>query len=176
MVRPPGSAWSSGTVNTWSATIRPGIVTFAVTFTLRTLRGRPGPPRVRILGVPHIARPPGRILVSITDWTRQALPAMLDDLKALVELETHSYDKAALVQGLRGVRTLAAERLGTPDDEVLHDGGQYGDVLELTYHGTAPGTVLMMCHYDTVWPIGTLAGWPFTVADGKVSGPGAFDM
>ncbi len=73
--------------------------------------------------------------MSITDWTRQALPAMLDDLKALVELETHSYDKAALVQGLRGVRALATERLGAPDIEVVHDGGQYGDVLELTYHG-----------------------------------------
>ncbi len=114
--------------------------------------------------------------MSITDWTRQALPAMLDDLKALVDLETHSYDKAALVQGLRGVRALAVERLGAPDEEVLRDGGQYGDVLELAYHGTAPGTVLMMSHYDTVWPIGTLAGWPFTVADGKVSGPGVFDM
>lgn len=114
--------------------------------------------------------------MSITDWTQQALPAMLDDLKALVELETHSYDKAALVQGLRGVRALAEERLGPPDEEVLHDGGQYGDVLELGYRGTAASTVLMMCHYDTVWPIGTLADWPFEVSGGKVSGPGAFDM
>nr|WP_090945786.1 M20 family metallopeptidase [Nonomuraea jiangxiensis] len=101
---------------------------------------------------------------------------MLDDLKAVVELETHSYDKALLVKGLRGIRGLAVERLGTPDDEVLHEGGGHGDILELTYQGTAPGTVLLLCHYDTVWPTGTLAGWPFTVVDGKATGPGVFDM
>ncbi|MEO3872419.1 M20 family metallopeptidase [Nonomuraea sp. B12E4] len=112
----------------------------------------------------------------ITDWTRQALPAMLDDLKAVVELETHSYDKALLVKGLRAIRGRAVERLGTPHDEVLHEGGAQGDILELTYEGTAPGTVLVLCHYDTVWPTGTLAGWPFTVVDGKATGPGVFDM
>ncbi|MGP3957087.1 M20 family metallopeptidase [Nonomuraea sp. 3N208] len=112
----------------------------------------------------------------ITDWTRQALPAMLDDLKAVVELETHSYDKAMLVKGLRSIRARAVDLLGMPDEEVLHDCGQYGDVLELTYQGTAPGTVLMLSHYDTVWPTGTLAGWPFAVVEGKVTGPGVFDM
>ncbi|MEV5895363.1 M20 family metallopeptidase [Nonomuraea fuscirosea] len=112
----------------------------------------------------------------ITDWTRQALPAMLDDLRAVVELETHSYDKAMLVKGLREIRSRTVGHLGTPDDEILHEGGQHGDILELTYQGTAPGTVLMLSHYDTVWPTGTLSGWPFAVVDGKATGPGVFDM
>ncbi|WP_316247645.1 M20 family metallopeptidase [Nonomuraea sp. PA05] len=112
----------------------------------------------------------------ITDWTRQALPAMLDDLRAVVELETHSYDKVMLVRGLREIRARAVGHLGTPDDEILHEGGRHGDVLELYYRGTAPGTVLMLSHYDTVWPTGTLAGWPFAVLDGKATGPGVFDM
>nr|WP_312888060.1 M20 family metallopeptidase [Nonomuraea rhodomycinica] len=114
--------------------------------------------------------------MSITDWTREALPAMLDDLRTVVELETHSSDKAMLTAGLSGVRALAAERLGPPDVAAVHDGGELGDVLELTYHGTAPGTVLMASHYDTVWPTGTLAAWPFTVSGGKATGPGVFDM
>ncbi|WP_432035970.1 M20/M25/M40 family metallo-hydrolase [Streptomyces cucumeris] len=46
----------------------------------------------------------------------------------------------------------------------------------MTYRGTAPGTVLLLCHYDTVWPAGTLAEWPFAVEDGRASGPGVFDM
>ncbi|MFC5831092.1 M20 family metallopeptidase [Nonomuraea insulae] len=112
----------------------------------------------------------------ITDWTRQALPAMLDDLRAVVELETHSYDKAMLVKGLRSIRARAVGHLGTPDDEILHEGGQHGDVLELYYRGTAPGTVLMLSHYDTVWPTGTLTSWPFAVVEGKATGPGVFDM
>ncbi|MBF8192765.1 M20 family metallopeptidase [Nonomuraea sp. K274] len=101
---------------------------------------------------------------------------MLADLKAVVELETHSYDKAMLVKGLREIRARAVDLLGTPDDEVLHEGGQHGDILELTYRGTAPGTVLMLCHYDTVWPTGTLDSWPFTLVEGKATGPGVFDM
>jgi glutamate carboxypeptidase len=114
--------------------------------------------------------------VPITGWTRQALPAMLDDIRTLVELETHSYDKAKLSEGLGAIRALATERLGPPDRAATYDGGQYGDVLELTYRGTAPGEVLLLCHYDTVWPTGTLAGWPFTMTDGEITGPGVFDM
>ncbi|MEV4568408.1 M20 family metallopeptidase [Nonomuraea sp. NPDC049419] len=112
----------------------------------------------------------------ITDWTRQVLPAMLDDLRAVVELETNSYDKAMLVKGLRAIRARVVGHLGTPDDEILHEGGQHGDILELFYEGTAPGTILMLSHYDTVWPTGTLKSWPFTVVEGKATGPGVFDM
>jgi glutamate carboxypeptidase len=36
--------------------------------------------------------------------------------------------------------------------------------------------VVLIGHYDTVWPLGTLARWPFTVSDGRATGPGAFDM
>ncbi|MPZ29373.1 MAG: M20/M25/M40 family metallo-hydrolase, partial [Micromonosporaceae bacterium] len=36
--------------------------------------------------------------------------------------------------------------------------------------------VLLLGHHDTVWPLGTLARWPFS-ADGDVAtGPGCFDM
>ncbi|WP_205315256.1 M20 family metallopeptidase [Nonomuraea lactucae] len=114
--------------------------------------------------------------VSISDWTRQALPAMLDDIRTLVELETHSYDKTRLALGFDRVRALVTERLGAPDAAVVRDGDQHGDTLEVTYQGTAPGTVLLLCHYDTVWPTGTLAEWPFTLDGGRASGPGIFDM
>ena len=37
--------------------------------------------------------------------------------------------------------------------------------------------MLLLAHYDTVWPAGTLAEWPCTVTDdGRVSAPGVFDM
>jgi glutamate carboxypeptidase len=36
--------------------------------------------------------------------------------------------------------------------------------------------VLILGHHDTVFPIGALATRPFTVADGRVTGPGVFDM
>jgi glutamate carboxypeptidase len=36
--------------------------------------------------------------------------------------------------------------------------------------------VLLLAHLDTVWPLGTTTRWPFSVADGHATGPGAFDM
>jgi glutamate carboxypeptidase len=35
---------------------------------------------------------------------------------------------------------------------------------------------LLLGHTDTVWPIGTLAEMPLEIHDGKLHGPGAFDM
>ncbi len=114
--------------------------------------------------------------MSPTEWSRAALPAMLDDLRTIVELETHSYDKPMLDKGLDALRAWVFERLGTPGVEARHTDPVRGDVLELTYPGTTPGTVLLLSHYDTVWPTGTLAGWPYTAEDGRITGPGAFDM
>ncbi len=45
-------------------------------------------------------------------------------------------------------------------------------------HWRGPGQprVLLVGHHDTVFPLGALATRPFTVADGRVTGPGVFDM
>lgn len=36
--------------------------------------------------------------------------------------------------------------------------------------------MLILGHHDTVFPLGTLARRPFTVAGGHATGPGVFDM
>jgi glutamate carboxypeptidase len=36
--------------------------------------------------------------------------------------------------------------------------------------------VLLLGHFDTVWPLGTIEQWPFTVTDGTATGPGVCDM
>ncbi|MFI1356669.1 M20 family metallopeptidase [Streptomyces sp. NPDC020898] len=116
-------------------------------------------------------------LRDIESLARTALPEMTDDLRTLVAYETPSDDKELLTAGLAAIETWAHRRLGPPDEALRHDGGAYGDVLELLYRGTSQTTVLLLAHYDTVWPAGTLAEWPFTVTDdGRVSAPGAFDM
>lgn len=35
---------------------------------------------------------------------------------------------------------------------------------------------LALCHYDTVWPAGSLTGNPYRIEDGIARGPGVFDM
>lgn len=71
-------------------------------------------------------------------------------------------------------------RLGHPDHEHRHPGGECGDTLTLTYTGTGSGHVMLVGHYDTVWPTGTLAGWeqPEPGGDGRdrLGAPGIFDM
>jgi glutamate carboxypeptidase len=123
-------------------------------------------------------------LHTIESLARTALPEITGDLRTLVELETPSDDKDLLNRGLAAVEAWTHRRLGPPDASRRHDGGPHGDMLELLYAGTphqtaAPpraATVLVLCHYDTVWPAGTLAEWPFRVTDGSASGPGVFDM
>jgi len=45
-------------------------------------------------------------------------------------------------------------------------------------HWSGRGTpqVLIVGHHDTVFPLGAIAQRPFTVADGRATGPGVFDM
>jgi glutamate carboxypeptidase len=38
------------------------------------------------------------------------------------------------------------------------------------------GSILLLCHMDTVFPLGTLDKVPFREADGKIFGPGTLDM
>lgn len=109
----------------------------------------------------------------------------LKDLHTLVHAETPSRSKPLLDAGLDVVRTAVVERLGEPLKETRHDGGQYGDVLDLLWAGRdasgAPVTdrsaaVLALCHYDTVWPAGTIDSWPLAAEGDKLSGPGVLDM
>jgi glutamate carboxypeptidase len=42
--------------------------------------------------------------------------------------------------------------------------------------GSGDRQVLILGHLDTVWPVGTLSGRPFRQDDGRLFGPGVFDM
>lgn len=109
------------------------------------------------------------------------LPAITGDIRALVETETYSRDTAALAAALADIRALTVSRLGEPEHEYTDSDGVHGPLLGMTYPGTGPGRVLILSHYDTVWPAGTLADWPVaagTDAAGRttLTGPGIFDM
>lgn len=61
----------------------------------------------------------------------RSLPDMVGDLRRLVDLETFSHDKTALDTGLDRVEDWLVERLGRPELRTRHDGGTFGDVLEV---------------------------------------------
>lgn len=113
---------------------------------------------------------------------------MLADLAAYVSLETPSNDKALLDAGLDWLDGYLGARLGPPaatrridgggrgDIGGRGDGGVYGDIRINDYPGRGGAPILLLAHYDTVWPAGTLASWPFTLDGDRATGPGVFDM
>ncbi|HSK28271.1 MAG TPA: M20 family metallopeptidase [Jiangellales bacterium] len=115
------------------------------------------------------ARPP---LGDVVGTLRGALPAMLDDLRALVEVESPTSDHAALGRSADAVSALGERLTGMPAQRLVRNG-----VPHLRWDlGDGPRRVLLIGHHDTVWPLGTLQRIPWSVADGVVRGPGCFDM
>ncbi len=57
-----------------------------------------------------------------------------------------------------------------------HARAAVGDILEARMTGADGPSTLILTHYDTVWPEGTLAEMPWKRDGDKVFGPGALDM
>jgi glutamate carboxypeptidase len=107
-------------------------------------------------------------VASQSDWMTKAL-------RALVEVESPSDDKAAVDQAVALVAGMAAEFGGRVK---LHKQKQFGDVLELRFGPTRSRhkPILLLGHLDTVWPLGTLRTMPWREQGGRFFGPGVFDM
>jgi glutamate carboxypeptidase len=60
--------------------------------------------------------------------------------------------------------------LGRPARRIVRDG------LPHLLWSVPDQAVLLLGHFDTVWPAGTLRDWPFTVGAGTATGPGVCDM
>jgi glutamate carboxypeptidase len=104
--------------------------------------------------------------------SRFSADGLLADLEALVVRESPSDDAPAvtalahsIVERLRAARVHAETRPCPPR----------GDAVLATL-GEGNGGSLLLGHHDTVWPRGTLAEIPYRVEDGRVGGPGVFDM
>ncbi len=97
--------------------------------------------------------------------------AMLDLLRRLVEIESPSADKAA-VDRLVDLVAEEARALGLDVTRVAQK--ECGDHL-LVRWGAGEGGFLLLCHLDTVWPLGTLASRPWRVEGERAFGPGCYD-
>jgi glutamate carboxypeptidase len=100
---------------------------------------------------------------------------MLADLKAFVERETPSEDKGLLDSFADHLAGYAEERTGARATIIPHEVA--GNHVRAEWgSGNAESPVLLLGHYDTVWPAGTLESMPFAVRGDTASGPGVFDM
>jgi glutamate carboxypeptidase len=99
---------------------------------------------------------------------------MLEAIRRIVEIESPSDDKAA-VDRLGEFLALEFERHG--GKVTVHPAANYGNHLEIDFPGELKQKpVMLLGHFDTVWPLGTLARMPFRVDDKRIYGPGVLDM
>jgi glutamate carboxypeptidase len=116
-----------------------------------------------------------RVAPDLLDSLRASAPAMAEQLGDLVTAESPSDDLDLLARCADRVAGLGASLLGR-DPERLNAGGRFHLRWQLGRPQTPPAVVLIG-HYDTVWPAGTLDRFPYAIdASGRASGPGAFDM
>jgi len=102
----------------------------------------------------------------------QHLESILHTIDTLVRLESPSTDKAAV------------DRCGAVLAEMLRKAGAEVDVLAQAERGNhvrarIPGQgrpVLLLGHFDTVWPLGTIERMPLRREGDRLHGPGIFDM
>jgi glutamate carboxypeptidase len=102
---------------------------------------------------------------------RARTPEMVEALRTLVEVESPSADEGACRACAHAAAALATELLDCNVERV-----EAGGRLHLRFGFGGSARVLLVGHVDTVWPLGTLARWPFEVREGRATGPGAFDM
>ncbi len=101
--------------------------------------------------------------------------SLLNLIGRLVHLESPSTEKVLLdrlADELAGLFATvgAVERISNPN------GGDHVRVTVPRADEPSLPPTLVLCHYDTVWPAGTVARRPFTVHDDRAFGPGAYDM
>ncbi len=93
-------------------------------------------------------------------------------LKLLVETESPSSDRSA-VDRVGAIVADEARKLSAQVETIPNQ--NTGDHVISRWDGIGK-PILLLCHMDTVFALGTLAKMPYREADGKIFGPGVSDM
>jgi len=130
-------------------------------------------------------------IIRLRDFCRAERTWLVETVEALVRIESPSTDKAAVdrcgAELARRLDAIGARVTRLPQRE-------RGDHLRAQFDGAherdrAPGEsggargfdranrqILLLGHFDTVWPVGQLERMPIVERDGRLHGPGIFDM
>lgn len=111
-------------------------------------------------------------LSRVLDFCESQRDWLVETTTALVGLESPTEDKQAVDRcGAELAQRLAL--LGARVDRLPRTGA--GDHL-LAEFGCGESQMLLLGHFDTVWPVGTLDRMPIRAEHGRLYGPGVFDM
>lgn len=98
---------------------------------------------------------------------------MVEVLKTIVEKESPSSDKELTDQLGYEIKTLFETYTGGTASIILNH--VHGNHIRGEW-GNGEQQILILAHFDTVWPRGTLNKMPCKIKDRKLYGPGSFDM
>ena len=100
--------------------------------------------------------------------------ALVQTIRSFVEIESPSDNKlAADCMGAFLAGTF--EAIG--GKAKIHRAEEYGDNLQIDFPGDeTQKPVLLLGHFDTVYPLGTLANMPCKIEKNRLLGPGVLDM
>ena len=106
--------------------------------------------------------------------------AIVSTIRELVEIESPSDNKAAVDRMADAVAQKFSQLGGNVKVKFkvrVHPAKDRGNHLQVDSPGkSAAKPVLLLGHYDTVYPLGTLAAMPSRAVDNKLTGPGVLDM
>jgi glutamate carboxypeptidase len=100
--------------------------------------------------------------------------ALLQTIRSFVEIESPSDNKPA-ADRMGAFLAGTFEAIG--GKATIHRADEYGDNLQIDFAGDATQKpVLLLGHFDTVYPLGTLDTMPCKVEKDRLLGPGVLDM
>jgi glutamate carboxypeptidase len=100
--------------------------------------------------------------------------AMVKTIREFVEIESPSDNKLA---GDRMGALLAGRFQAIGGRARVYRSDDYADSVQVSFPGRGMAKpVLLLGHFDTVYPLGTLANMPCHIAEGRLHGPGVLDM
>ena len=117
----------------------------------------------------------GAIVDRVSNFINEQQDSLITLLRRLVETESPSSHPASHGR-VRRILSAALTDVGYSVMETsVHSGTRH--IYARPKHRTkGRGNQLLIGHYDTVWPVGTLGDRPFTIHNNVVHGPGVFDM
>src|SRR5215475_13477356 len=108
------------------------------------------------------------------EYFEQRRDQMVDKIRRFVEIESPSDNKQAVDR----ISAFVAEEFAAIGGRAqFHRVVDFGNHLQVDFEGeTQQKPILLLGHYDTVYPTGTLPNMPCRVGNGRLWGPGALDM
>ncbi|HUO14068.1 MAG TPA: M20 family metallopeptidase [Verrucomicrobiae bacterium] len=107
-------------------------------------------------------------------YFEQRLPELVRSIREFAQIESPSDHKPS-ADHMCSYLAKKFEALG--GTARIHATKKFGNNLQIDFAGRGEAKpVLLLGHYDTVYPLGTLAKMPVRETDGRLHGPGVLDM